>query len=122
MEFLTDPMNLVYIFGLAALTCTAAYAVYLLSNDVRFRQFQSWVEMAVNYIEQKFPNYDGPRKKELALLILREVRDRLKISLSNEELEMLLEANVRLMKNVAKMTPGTIDDEIVEKLTEGMED
>ena len=120
MNFLLDPYSIAILIGTLVVSGSLVFGIYMLVQWKQFGELEKWAGIVVNSVQQTMKLVDGPRKKELALLALRAIRDRLGAKATDEELEMLIEANVHVMKNLAAATPITLDDKLVEAFTAGV--
>lgn len=79
-----------------------------------------WITIKVRDLEIQLSNTPGIRKKELAMIFARRISDTYKFGFSDDQLSSIIEACVYGMRQAAKMTPGTRDDEFVEAATKGL--
>jgi len=121
MEILTDLYSIAILVGATALTVSVVAGVYFFVQQKKSEEVTKWAALIVSGLQQKMKLVDGPRKFELAMIALRAVRDRVGAKLSDEQLEMLIEANVYLAKQMAAVLPGDLDDKLVNALVGDLE-
>jgi hypothetical protein len=120
MSYLTDVYSLAILLSVVGIAAALAVGIYYFVNEKKFDQLRKWTTVIVNGLEQTMKLVPGPRKFELAMIALRGVRDGLHAKATDQELSMLIEGAVHVMKTVANVTPGTLDDELVGSLTSGL--
>ena len=121
MNYLTDIYSFAILIGVAGAVIAFSIGVYYFVQDKRLMQMKAWASIVVNSLEQSMKLVSGPRKFELAMLALRGIRDRVGAKATDQELSMLIEGAVHVMKNLAAATPGSLDDELVGSLTDGLD-
>jgi len=94
-----------------ALGAVAIY--YGVSQYLKFNQLTKWGELLVRQIEQQ-TQLDGPRKKEIVMLALRRLRDQMKSTLTDEQLEWIVEASVNIMNGAIKLIGEPLEADILD--------
>lgn len=95
---------IVFLAAITALAIAYGIASYVRTHkeDFAFKQVLAWGALLVNAAEQQL-SLDGPRKKEIVMLQFKALRDAMHSTLTDEQLELIVEANVRLMNGLAGM-------------------
>ncbi len=120
MNYLTDIYSFAILVAVIVAAIAFAVAVYYFVNEKKFEQLRKWSSVVVNSLEQSMKLMSGPRKYELAMIALKGFRDSIHAKATDEELGILIDGAVNVMKSVAQATPGTLDDDLVNSLTEGL--
>ena len=85
------------------------YVIPLIKNRIgneKLEYLDRWVLNAVMWAEQVLTASDGAEKKEAVMNVLKKIRDEKKIDITDEQIEILLEAAVQAIKNA----PETLDE------------
>jgi len=85
---------LLIILGIYLLTRTYLHDQ---TDNMRLVMFLDIVEMTARGLEQegKLPGFDGPHKKNLAMVFLRQRADAMKVKISDDEISRYVEATVQ---------------------------
>jgi len=96
----------------SAATISIAYGVtqYVRTRkgDAVFSQMVTWAKILVHNVEQQM-SLDGPRKKEIVMLELKRLRDRMGSTLTDQQLEQILEASVNMMNSGLRLIGEPIE-------------
>lgn len=97
-EILFEVVRFVVVVGAIAFVRYAIPLMRQFLSSEKMETVTQWAEYAVLYAQQVYKGSSGPEKKEIVTKFLREFLVSKKISITDEQLDILIESAVKSMK------------------------
>lgn len=97
-DIIFEALKLVLMIAVALITRYVIPCAKRLAETEKMNTVLTWVEQAVLCVQQVHDKTDGAKKKEIVTDFLRGVLDAKHIDMTDEQLDVLIEAAVKMLK------------------------